>query len=193
MKFQFLWPEFCTWPARTRPTYTTILSRAIKTYCSSSFSWLLQMGHCHAVAFLPNSPTGWEKPVRWALSVLMQFPNLFTWFTYTSDLSEISLQAIGMRTSSKRSTRPYSHLPLNNCRPFWVSQAPGQSSLPYLCFYCCWFVFVFACNWWPFEWCWILADSFAKLVPASAWVWHSVQWLESAGRGGSSGFNGLSD
>lgn len=76
------------------------------------FQLALQMGHCHAVAFLPNSPTGREKLICWAFSVLMQFPKLFTWFSYTSNLSEISPQAIGMQISSKRSTRPYSHFAL---------------------------------------------------------------------------------
>lgn len=40
IKFLFFWTEFCTWLARSRLTYTTTLSRAIKTCCSSSFSWL---------------------------------------------------------------------------------------------------------------------------------------------------------
>lgn len=60
------------------------------------FQLALQMGHCHAVAFLPKSPTGWEKVFRLAFSVLMQFPKLLTWFSYASNLSETTPQAIGM-------------------------------------------------------------------------------------------------
>lgn len=60
------------------------------------FQLALQMGHCHAVAFLEKPRTGWEKLICWAFSVLMQFPKLFTRFSYTSNLSEISPQAIGM-------------------------------------------------------------------------------------------------
>lgn len=110
------------------------------------FQLALQMGHCHAVAFLPKSPTGWETLVRLAFFVLMQFPKLLTCFSYTSNLSETSPQAIGMQKSIERSTSSLSQSALNQLQSLRVSQTPAESSPPCLCFYCCCFVFVFACN-----------------------------------------------
>lgn len=60
--------EFNTWLARARQTHTTTLLRAVNIYRSSSFS-SLEMGRCHAVAFLWMSRIRWGKLVLWFLLV----------------------------------------------------------------------------------------------------------------------------
>lgn len=79
------------------------------------FQLALQMGHCHAVAFLQEPHTLWERPVRWALSALIQFPKLFTRFSYSCNLSEISPQAIGTGVILKETLVHSLSSPLNIC------------------------------------------------------------------------------